>query len=182
MLHAADVQALLSRFDPGSDELAARSLKQTQALLERSPDPFSRNAFDPGHITASGVVLAPGRDRVLLVFHRRLQRWLQPGGHVEPSDGELVATAQREVLEETGVGLDLRVEPVVIGVDMHQIPARPDEPPHLHHDVVFRFVAYTEARIAPEWGRDVRWCGVDRLDDYDADGPLRRSVARAARA
>lgn len=182
MLRASDVLALLSAFDPGSDERAARSLDLTRALLERSGDPFSRYRFDPGHITASGVVLMPDRGRVLLVFHRRLQRWLQPGGHVEPEDQELMATARREALEETGVGLDHRVPPVLVGVDVHRIPARPDEPPHLHHDIVFRLVAEGDGRIAPEWGRDVRWCAIDRLDEYDADGALRRSVARATLA
>ncbi len=169
---------LLGGFDPGADHGAARSLELTRALLRQAPDPFSRSTFDPGHITASGIVLSPDRSRVLLVFHRRLQRWLQPGGHIEAADDDLVQTARREILEETGVGLDQRVAPLMVGVDVHQIPARADEPPHLHHDVVFRFVADGN-RIAPEWGREVRWCDVDRLEDCGADGALRRSVARA---
>ncbi len=182
MLRASDVLALLSAFDPGSDQRAAGSLKRTRALLQRSRAPFSRSNFDPGHITASGVVLAAERDRVLLVFHRRLQRWLQPGGHVEPEDPDLPAAARREVLEETGVELDPHLPPVLIGVDVHQIPARGDEPPHLHHDIVFRFVADGDGTIAPEWGRDVQWYAVDRLDDCDADVALRRSVERALAA
>ncbi|MBI2072343.1 MAG: NUDIX domain-containing protein, partial [Gemmatimonadetes bacterium] len=109
-------------------------------------------------------------------------RWLQPGGHVEPEDPDLPAAARREVLEETGVALDPRVSPALIGVDVHQIPARTDEPPHFHHDIVFRFVADDDDRIAPEWGRDVQWYAADRLDDCDADEPLRRSVERALAA
>lgn len=179
MPRATDVLALLHGFDPGPDHRAIRSLELTRTLLDRSPDPFSRSGFDPGHITASGVVLTPDFGRVLLVFHRRLRRWLQPGGHVEPADQDLAATARREILEETGVGLDPCVPPLLIGVDVHQIPARPDEPPHLHHDLVFRFIADGD-RVAPEWGREVRWVAVDRLGDYDADGALRCSVARAA--
>ncbi|OGU30523.1 MAG: hypothetical protein A3K13_01670 [Gemmatimonadetes bacterium RIFCSPLOWO2_12_FULL_68_9] len=182
MLRRSDVLALLSAFDPGSDRRAARSLERTRTLLERSRAPFSRSNFDPGHITASGVVLAPERDRILLVFHRRLLRWLQPGGHVEPEDPDLPSAASREVLEETGIGLDLRVPPVLIGVDVHQIPARADEPPHSHHDIVFRFLADGDDQIAPEWGRDVQWCAVDRLDDCDADDALKHSVARALAA
>jgi 8-oxo-dGTP pyrophosphatase MutT (NUDIX family) len=176
--HASDVLRLLRAFDPRADIRAVRSLEQTRGLLRASADPFSRTSFDPGHLTASGVVLAPDRGRVLLVFHRRLQRWLQPGGHVEPSDEDLAETARREVLEETGVALDPGTAPRVVGVDVHQIPARADEPPHWHHDVVFRFMAQTD-RIAPEWGREVRWCELDRLGDYDADEALSRAVARA---
>lgn len=179
MLRPSDVLALLSAFDPGADQRAAQSLERTRALLEQSPSPFARSSFDPGHITASGVVLAPERDRVLLVFHRRLQRWLQPGGHVEPEDADLAAAARREVVEETGVVPNPRRAPVLIGVDVHPIPARTDEPAHWHHDIVFRFLAGDDDRIAPEWGRDVQWCAVDRLDDCDADDALKRSVERA---
>jgi len=159
---------------------AVKALQVTRALLRQSADPFSRTSYDPGHITASGVVLTPDQARVLLVFHRRLQRWLQPGGHVELTDSDLAETARREVLEETGVDLDPEMRARLVGVDVHQIPEREDEPSHFHHDVVFRFVARAD-RIAPEWGREVRWCDVDRLADYDADEALRRAVARALR-
>ncbi len=173
--------ALLSGFDPGADQRAAQSLERTRTLLEQSRAPFSRFNFDPGHVTASGVVLAPERDRVLLAFHRRLRRWLQPGGHVEPHDRNLEATARREVLEETGVELDPYITPVLIGVDVHRIPAKSDEPPHFHHDLVFRFVASGDGAIDPEWGRDVQWYALDGLDQCDADLALRRSVERAMR-
>ena len=174
--------ALLRRFDPGPDERAARSLARTLALLAGSPAPFSRRSFDPGHITASGVVLSADGRGVLLIFHRRLKRWLQPGGHVEPEDTDLAAAAEREVLEETGVALDAALPRVVVGVDVHQIPPRePDEPPHLHHDIVFRFRALPGATPAPEHGRDVVWCPVHDLDRYDADESLKQSVARAVR-
>ena len=179
MLRPSDVVALLRGFDPGADPRAAQSLERTRTLLEESRMPFSRSNFDPGHVTASGVVLGPERDRVLLVFHRRLRRWLQPGGHVEPEDRDLVAAARREVVEETGVAPNPRRAPVLIGVDLHPIPARADEPAHWHHDIVFRFVAGDDDRIAPELGRDVQWCAVDRLDDCDADDALKRSVERA---
>ena len=182
MPHAPAAINLLHDFDPGADQRAAHSLARTLELLERVSQPFSRRTFDPGHLTASGIVLSGDARRVLLIFHRRLERWLQPGGHVEPEDADLMAAAEREVLEETGVALDATLPRVVVGVDVHQIPARqPDEPPHLHHDVVFRFRALPEAPLEPEAGRDVVWCGVDELDRYQVDEPLKRSVARALR-
>jgi 8-oxo-dGTP pyrophosphatase MutT (NUDIX family) len=175
--------ALLRRFDPGPDERATQSLARTLALLGGSPEPFSRWTFDPGHLTASGIVLSADAHDVLLIFHRRLERWLQPGGHVEPEDADLAVAAEREVLEETGVALDARLPRVVVGVDVHEIPPRePDEPPHLHHDVVFRFRAVAGAHPAPEYGRDVVWCPINQLDRYEVDEPLKRTVTRALRA
>lgn len=176
---AAQVLTLLAGFDPGPDARAARSLEATIALLHQSADPFSRRTFHPGHLTASGIVLSADRARVLLVFHRRLRRWLQPGGHVEPEDLDLGATARREIDEETGVALDAGVPPALVGVDVHPIPARLDEPPHLHHDVVFRFVARRPERADPDVGREVVWCGIGELDHYQVDDPLKRSVAQA---
>ena len=67
--------------------------------------PFSREQFNPGHITCTGLVLHPERDAILLVHHHRLKRWLLPGGHVEPQDVEIWDTARREVEEETGAVL-----------------------------------------------------------------------------
>ena len=63
---------------------------------------FDRRNFE-GHITASGIVWNPADGRILLLYHRGLQRWLQPGGHVEASDASIFAAAQREVREETGL-------------------------------------------------------------------------------
>src|SRR5574341_1861382 len=90
-------------------------------------------------------------------------------------------TLFRSVLEETGVELDPYVPPVLIGVEVHKIPAKSDEPRHLHHDVVFRFVASGDVAIDPEWGRDVQWYALDRLDECEPDVALRRSVERAVR-
>jgi hypothetical protein len=84
MIDAASVAALLRPFDPADDGEAAKSKELVLALLASSPEPFSRRQFNPGHITCTGLVLSPSRDRILLVLHRRLQRWLLPGGHDEP--------------------------------------------------------------------------------------------------
>jgi 8-oxo-dGTP pyrophosphatase MutT (NUDIX family) len=76
-----------------------------------SPAPV---VFTPGHVTCTGVVLSPRRKRVLLVHHRRLDRWLLPAGHVESADGTAAYTAAREVLEETGAQL-AAVPPRLVG-------------------------------------------------------------------
>ena len=160
------------------DAPARSGVDRTLDLLRRSPDPFDRDAYDPGHVTASGLVFAPTRERILLVFHDRLGRWLQPGGHVEPHDRHVFETARREVYEETGVMVE-ETSPELIGVDVHEIPAARGEPAHWHHDLMFSMVATEEIlRGSPE-ARDVVWCPLEELEAYEVDEMLSRNVARA---
>jgi 8-oxo-dGTP pyrophosphatase MutT (NUDIX family) len=134
--------------------------------------------FTPGHITCTGLVLAPGRDRLLLVHHRRLNRWLLPGGHIEPEDGSVAETARREAVEETGVVLT-NAQPVLVGIDVHPIPGRGREPLHLHHNLSFAFEARELAMRPSVEVRDVMWCRFDDYDRFDLPGNIRRSVSRA---
>lgn len=122
MIDSPSVAALVHAFDPGADGEAAKSKELVLALLARSPQPFSRRQFNPGHITCTGLVLSPNRDSVLLVLHRRLQRWLLPGGHVELEDPQIGDAGRREVVEETGAILRDDTAPPLVGVDVHGIP------------------------------------------------------------
>ena len=169
---------LVKGFRPGDDARATKSRRLTLELLDGTRAPFDRTTFDPGHITASALVLSPRRDRVLLVYHRRLERWLQPGGHVEPTDVDVVATAQREVLEETGLVVTKRDMPLV-GVDVHDIPPAGDEPAHLHHDLMFGTTARAEEVDRTSLEPMAVWCAVSDLDRYGIDVPLRRALERA---
>jgi 8-oxo-dGTP pyrophosphatase MutT (NUDIX family) len=125
-------------------------------------------------------VCARSEASILLVLHRRLQRWLQPGGHVEQDDEAIEDVARREVIEETGARLRESSGPLLIGVDVHAIPQRPDEPFHLHHDLMFLLHASSEACGPAEEVRDVRWCAVAEFDRYQLPGSLRRAWSRAA--
>jgi 8-oxo-dGTP pyrophosphatase MutT (NUDIX family) len=118
-------------------------LESLRDLLTSDVDLSSRATF-PGHLTASGIVFDRRDRHFLLIHHNMLDRWLQPGGHLEA--GELPPqAARREVLEETGVEPQtllsrMRDFAVPIDIDSHEIPDNPrkGEPAHTHHD--FRFV------------------------------------------
>jgi len=172
---AAEVSALLLDFQSDGDGEAFKSRELTLALLDWSPNPFSRNTFTPGHLTCTGVVLNPSRDGVLLVHHRRLGRWLLPGGHVEQEDDNPGATARREVLEETGADLN-GAQPLLVGCDVHPIPSRGREPLHLHHDLIFAFEAKSLDSVCSPESRAVVWRPVSRVDDLP--GSIVRSIRR----
>ena len=175
---ADEVARLLRGFDAKGDGEAEKSRELTLALLEWSPDPFSRSIHSPGHITCTGVVLSPKQRRVLLVHHARLDRWLLPGGHVEPEDVSAAETARREVVEETGAQLAVS-RPRLVGVDVHPIPGNAREPLHLHHDLIFAFQAETKAFRCSEESREVVWCTFDEFERYRLPASIRRSVRRA---
>jgi 8-oxo-dGTP pyrophosphatase MutT (NUDIX family) len=107
----------------------------------------SRTEFR-GHITCGGIVVDRDRGRILMIHHAILDRWLFPGGHVEPGDATVRDVAIREIAEETGIGRDRLVDPgdwldrIPLHIDRHTIPANPGkgEPTHPHFD--FRYLFY----------------------------------------
>jgi 8-oxo-dGTP pyrophosphatase MutT (NUDIX family) len=147
-------------------------------LLACSPAPFSRHQFTPGHITCTGLVLAPDGMRVLLVHHGRLNRWLAPGGHVEPEDAEIWDSARREVIEETGVRLVPDGVPLLAGADVHGIPGKDTEPYHLHHDLLFAFRAASDEFHLSDESLAIAWCAPADFDRYAVPANLRRAHAR----
>lgn len=101
----------------------------------------------PGHLTTSAVILSPDHRQTLLIDHVTIGRWLQPGGHYEPVD-HFHLSARREAEEETGVQ-NLRLHPwhrdsdLPFVIDSHDVPGKParNEPPHIHHDLQYLFIA-----------------------------------------
>ncbi len=103
-------------------------------------DPLSRRE-PAAHFTASAFVIDESGARTCLVQHVKLERLLQPGGHVEPSDLSLEAAALRESREETDLEVELHPSaPRPFDVDIHRIPERPGEPAHFHLDVRYLVV------------------------------------------
>lgn len=176
-----DVVGLMQQLLPFRDETDGAAMKSRELilmLLRCTPAPFSREQFTPGHITATGLVLAPDGERILMVHHRRLERWLLPGGHVEPEDGDIQDAARREVVEETGAELIAESPAPLVGMDVHGIPEGKGEPYHLHHDVLAFFRAISDRTALSHESRAVAWCGVKEFDNYAVPENVRRAYAR----
>ena len=153
------------------------------AARPHSVSPFLRTSFEPGHFTASAFILAPDRSALLLILHAKLGRWLQPGGHVDATDADLLAAARREVHEEVGIqDQDLELlQPGPIDVDIHHIPARKAEPSHAHFDVRYLFRARTLQVRAASDAKAARWVPLSQVDAELADGSVARVVDKLRR-
>ena len=169
----ADLLEALAAYRP-EDPRDEAVLLRFRDFLAR-PDPFFRGDRE-GHVTASAIVMLPPGDRVVLVSHRKLGGWLQPGGHVEPEDGSVFETALREVREETG--LDRLESPLgrsILDLDVHAIPAFGDEPSHFHYDVRFLLTSEDCSQLAD----GAAGFPLDAIAGLDRNGSLERAVRKA---
>ncbi len=171
----------LSELSP-ADEAEARDRQLILEFVRRHPDPFDRRILE-GHLTGSAVTVSADGSHVLLLRHRKLERWLQPGGHADPGEAAGEQVALREATEETGIrGLRLHAEaPRPLDVDVHRIPARSGEPAHAHLDLRYLVVAPPGSVLAPDLIelRAARWVGWDEVAALGPDAGLTRALAKA---
>lgn len=173
------------RLEPSADLAVARLAIDTAldpdadhhvhmlGFLATHPDALLRSCTE-GHLTGSALVVSYDATQVLLLFHRKIGRWLQPGGHAD-GDANLAAVALREATEETGIE-GLRIAVPAIDLDVHVIDSATDGR-HLHFDVRHLVIAPPGAQpVGNHESDDVRWVSPDDLDAYDPDEGLVRLV------
>jgi len=161
-------------FDDDERAHCARTLE----WLRRASHPLDRSCFDPGHAVGSAFVLSTDGLGVALMHHARLNRWLQPGGHAESHEHELVGIAAREATEELGIHL-AREALELFDLDVQSIPAGRSAPEHLHFD--FRFVGAVPRQplLAATDATDARWFSVSQLRALGTDRGLVRMLDKS---
>jgi 8-oxo-dGTP pyrophosphatase MutT (NUDIX family) len=179
-VHRRPLLDLLRAHRP-SDEVEAGSRERIVAFVTANPSCFERSLLS-GHITGSAWVTSRVDDRVILVHHAKLGRWLQPGGHCD-GDSDVSRVAWREASEETGLRSIEPASQAIYDVDVHAIPAREAEPAHFHYDVRFRFFADpNEAPLASVESRAVRWVGPDEARRLSGERSVLRMIEKMQQA
>ena len=167
---------ILEAIEPYSHRRAAH--RELALFLARSLPQIARRDTSPAHLTASVFAVDAEQARVLLVWHPKFERWLQPGGHCD-GEVDLGAVARRELVEETGLQ-PVAIDAIPFDVDVH--PGEPGAPPHMHADV--RFVALTEpgasasATPSPE-ALELRWFAAEEIAEDWLREPAEIAIARA---
>ena len=152
------------------------TIDRFEAFVSGEPQCFQRNCWS-GHVTGSAWVVNLRQTHVLLTHHRKLDRWLQLGGHSD-GDGDLLRVACREAVEESGLVVE-PVRDVLFDIDIHLIPARQDEPAHHHFDVRFalRAVGGDAYRVSDE-SHALRWVKIDEIDTYTTEPSMLRMAEK----
>lgn len=168
---SAGLRPMVERHQPG-DERERRSKVRFLEELDRLEDPCNESA-DPVHVTASSVIV--GRRGTVLHLHRRLHRWMQPGGHIDTGE-EPAAAALRESFEETGLALSHPPDgPVMVHLDVH-----PAASGHTHLDLRFLLLGPDDDPAPPPGeSQEVRWFSWEEAEET-ADESLAGAL-RAAR-
>lgn len=172
--------AVLASYAPSNSQ-EAESLARIRGFLAAPADPFHRENPE-GHITGSAVVARPDGSEFLLILHRKLGRWLQPGGHTEESDDSVLGTALREAREETGLAsFAVPPEDAILDVDVHPIPARGKDAAHFHFDIRYLLVTAEahDRSTAEDPARPMRWTTFEDAIASGVDDSLARALDKA---
>lgn len=141
------------------------------------------------HMTASALVVHPDGDKVLLGLHSAFKTWQFPGGHVEEGEAPH-ETAEREVLEETGVRVTIDQDglwadwsrPTPIVVMEAGAPAKNGQPAHVHIDLLYLAHATTTTIAAADDINEVAWVPAHDIINGTAEvGPIRDDCVKVVR-
>ena len=156
-----DYLELMSRFVPDNEEEAqtARVLIET---CRRFADNILTRENELVHLTASGFIMDPTLERVLMVHHNIYNSWSWSGGHCD-GDPDLLGVALREACEETGLTRVIPPSKEPVSLDILPVPGHWKRGkyvcPHLHLSAAFVLIAPQDQplREKPDENSGVRW-------------------------
>jgi 8-oxo-dGTP pyrophosphatase MutT (NUDIX family) len=175
-MHRRSLISLLEAYAP-FDATDAAARERILCFVRDHDDCFERTLLE-GHVTGSAWIVNASRTRCLLTHHRKLDRWLQLGGHAD-GQADILEVAMREAIEESGLTSLRPVSTEIFDCDVHPIPARKTEPEHFHYDVRFLLEADdTEPLVVSEESKELAWVALADVEMLESDESVMRMVAK----
>jgi len=178
-LNQKDVLTSLQSHHPTSEK-ERQDTKRTIEFVQNTSRFWQRGTL-LGHITASAWVIDTTYRYAVLVHHKKLNQWFQPGGHIE-NDISILAAAKREAIEETGIKQLEVASTHIFDIDVHSIPENKSMSQHWHFDIRFAFLA--NAAVQPhvsDESHDVRWIPLEELAQLNNDESITRMAEKTQR-
>lgn len=171
-MHRQPLLKLINAYRP-TEAGDAAAKERLERFVREHADCFERS-LEVGHITGAAWLLNADGTRVLLTHHRKLNLWLQLGGHAD-GDPDVLAVALREAREESGIEAIEAVTGDIFDLDVHRIPAHDGVPAHLHYDVRFlaRVTGPDSFRVSDE-SHDLAWLSPSDVAALDVDESVMR--------
>ena len=149
----------------------AATIERFVEFVQNYENCFERDCW-AGHVTGSAWLLDPQETSLLLTQHKKLQMWLQLGGHSD-GDADTQRVAMREASEESGLQVEL-ITPEILDIDIHEIPARKSDPAHYHFDVRYAFRGHSRNFAISEESNDLAWVEIENIEAYTQEHSILR--------
>ena len=177
-MHRQELLQLLKNYQTRfMDELAF--VNRSIDFVGHHTEVFLRE-LHPAHVTGSAWVVNPDRSKVLMMHHKKLNQWFQPGGHAD-GDSDIIRVALKETEEETGISAEhiKLVDGNIFDVDIHTIEPYGNDPRHEHIDI--RFLLEIDDRL-PVPGNDesheVLWIDLINVSHYNRNRSTYRMLEK----
>ncbi len=169
---------LLNNYEPIANEEILFKSKMLD-LLNSNPNCFERTCLH-AHFTASAWVINKDKTQVVLLHHKKLNRWFQPGGHAD-GNINLWEVACKEMEEETGITQFLNNNKNIFDIDIHTIPAHKEVPTHNHYDVRFIFIVPNKTTLLQnEESNELCWVAMADIEKYTSEKSILRMVKKCS--
>jgi 8-oxo-dGTP pyrophosphatase MutT (NUDIX family) len=172
------MKEILNKYIPHTKEEIIFKNKMLELLKNKQNLAFKRENIE-AHFTASAWIIKPELNEVILLHHKKLNKWLQPGGHAD-GETDLEKVARKEAKEETGlVNLQL-ISNSLFDIDIHLIPENKGIPEHYHYDVRFAyFCTENEKTQINSESNDFKWVDINKVEQHTQEPSIIRMVEKS---
>lgn len=171
-MHRQNLKQLLSEYAARYPEETDTTDRYLQFVSDHE-DCFERSQL-LGHVTGSAWLLNQQGNCVLLTHHKKLDIWVQLGGHAD-GDTNPLSVAVREAQEESGIEDIGIVSDKLFDIDIHKIPQRKSEPEHYHYDARFLLQTNsTDAFAVSDESHALEWVEISQITKKTTEPSMMR--------